>query len=103
VRRLTARRQCPKCRRIYNLLSQPPRSAGVCDDDGAALFTREDDTEEVILRRMQAYRDQTGPVLKWYGSSAVRTIDGGMAPELVARAVAQAVEESWRAAVSRER
>src|SRR5690349_24167336 len=33
VPRLTARRQCPKCLRIYNLLSQPPRVPETCDDD----------------------------------------------------------------------
>src|SRR5262249_37005787 len=48
IERLTARRQCPQCKRIYNLLSQPPRSEDVCDDDGAVLFCREDDREEVI-------------------------------------------------------
>src|SRR5580692_5806100 len=31
VGRLTSRRQCPKCKRIYNLLHQPPKVAGVCD------------------------------------------------------------------------
>ena len=30
-----ARRQCPRCLRLYNVLSQPPRIAGVCDEDGA--------------------------------------------------------------------
>ena len=43
VARLTARRQCPNCLKIYNILSQPPRSEGICDDDGAALVTRADD------------------------------------------------------------
>src|SRR5436190_1083830 len=32
VARLTARRQCPKCLRIYNVISQPPSVAEVCDD-----------------------------------------------------------------------
>ena len=45
VNRLTARRQCPKCLRIYNVLTQPPRVAEVCDDDGTVLTTRSDDQE----------------------------------------------------------
>ena len=65
VARLTARRQCPECRRIYNLMSQPPRNAGQCDDDGAPLMTRDDDQEAVIRRRLHAYEEMTGPLLDW--------------------------------------
>ncbi len=92
VARLTARRQCPHCKRIYNLLSQPPKVAGRCDDDGAALIAREDDQEAVIRQRLRAYHELTGPILKWYGASAVRSVDGGMPPDQVARAIAQVVE-----------
>ena len=97
VARLTARRQCPECRRIYNLLSQPPRVAGQCDDDSAPLLTRDDDQEAVIRRRMKAYQEMTGPLLEWYGATVVRTVIGGMAPERVLQAVARAVEEFSRA------
>jgi adenylate kinase len=92
VARLTARRQCPQCKRIYNLLSQPPKVAGQCDDDGAALMAREDDQEAVIRQRLRAYHELTGPILKWYGASAVHSVDGGMPPDQVARAIALVVE-----------
>jgi adenylate kinase len=91
VPRLTSRRQCPRCLRIYNLLSQPPRIAETCDDDGVALLTREDDKEAVIRQRLHAYQESTGPILKWYGESMVRRVDGGAPPKLVAQAVEQAV------------
>jgi len=91
VPRLTARRQCPRCLRIYNLLSQPPRIAGICDDDGVGLLTREDDKEAVIRQRLHAYEELTGPILKWYGESVVRRVDGGAPPKLVAQAVERAV------------
>ena len=87
VARLTARRQCPECRRIYNLLSQPPRVAGICDDDRAPLLTRDDDQEAVIRRRLVAYQELTGPVLDWYGPSVVRRVDGSLAPERVAEEI----------------
>ncbi len=76
VARLTSRRQCPRCLRIYN-------RAGECAHDGAALVTREDDREEVIRQRLRAYDELTGPVLDWYGRSTVRTVDGTAAPEEV--------------------
>jgi adenylate kinase len=88
VGRLTARRQCPQCKRIYNLLSQPPRSEGVCDDDGAALLTRADDQESVIRQRLAAYASLTGPILDWYGPKVVHKVDGSAAPDEVSRAIA---------------
>ena len=91
VVRLTARRQCPKCLRIYNVMWQAPRQPDRCDDDGEELIAREDDQEAVIRQRLAAYRALTGPVLGWYGEAAVRTVDGGLAPEEVARAVEAAV------------
>ncbi len=94
VIRLTSRRQCTQCKRIYNLLSQPPKIAGVCDDDGAPLMTREDDKEKVIRDRIRAYHQQTGPVLRWYNSGRLHRVDGSLPPDRVAREVAHAVIEA---------
>ena len=87
VGRLTARRQCPLCRRIYNLLYQLPRVAGRCDDDGRELITRADDREAVIRQRLRAYDELTGPILKWYGPSVVQTVDGSRPAAVVADAL----------------
>ena len=94
VARLTARRQCPECRRIYNLLSQPPLAEGQCDDDHAPLLIRDDDCEAVIRRRLVAYEELTGPILKYYGSSVVRTVNGDQAPEKVRAEIEAAVVEA---------
>lgn len=80
VARLNARWQCPRCLKLYNLLSQPPRFQGVCDHDGTTLIHREDDCEAVIRQRLQAYDEQTGPVLKWFGETRVRRVDGSLSP-----------------------
>ena len=45
VSRITARRQCGQCGRIYNMLSQPPKAGEICDDDQTPLIRREDDTD----------------------------------------------------------
>jgi adenylate kinase len=94
VARLTARRQCPQCKRIYNVLSQPPRVEGKCDDDGADLFTRVDDQEATIRQRMRAYEELTGPIVAWYGEAAVHKVDGSQPLEAVTKAVEQAVIEA---------
>jgi adenylate kinase len=87
VERITARRHCPKCSHIYNLLFQPPKVTGICDFDGAVLATREDDREEVLRERLEAYEKMTGPAIAHYAKSCYFKIDGTMAPADVSRQI----------------
>ena len=66
LQRLTGRRSCPTCGRIYNVYFQPPRREGVCDFDGAPLIQRKDDSEEVISERLKNYERQTLPLADYY-------------------------------------
>ena len=66
LRRITGRRNCPVCQRIYNVYWQPPQRDGFCDVEGAALVQRADDTEEVFEERMRAYGGLTAPVVEHY-------------------------------------
>jgi len=80
VGRLTSRRQCPQCKRIYNLLHQPPRVPGVCDDDGTPLITRKDDSEDVVTERIRTYDEVTRPVLSYYQDRNYHQIRGDRSP-----------------------
>jgi adenylate kinase len=64
--RLTGRRSCPTCGRLYNIHFQPPRVDELCDVDGTPLITRNDDRSEVITERLTAYEKQTKPVVDYY-------------------------------------
>jgi adenylate kinase len=65
--RLTGRRSCPTCGRIYNVHFQPPRVDEICDEvHGTKLVTRNDDRLEVIQPRLAAYEEQTRPVAEYY-------------------------------------
>lgn len=64
--RLTGRRTCPTCGRIYNVHFQPPRVNELCDLDGSKLSLRNDDREEVIRERLAAYDRQTKPLVEYY-------------------------------------
>lgn len=66
LQRLTGRRSCPACGRIYNVYFQPPRREGFCDFDGAPLIQRKDDSEEVISERLKSYERQTLPLADYY-------------------------------------
>ena len=64
--RLTGRRSCPTCGRLYNIHSQPPLADELCDVDGSKLVIRDDDREEVISGRLAAYDTQTRRVADYY-------------------------------------
>ncbi len=77
LKRLTGRRSCPTCGRIYNIYFSPSRVADLCDIDGAKLITRRDDCEEVISERLKAYERQTLPLTEYYRSKGqLYEIDG---------------------------
>ncbi|MDD2441243.1 MAG: adenylate kinase [Clostridiaceae bacterium] len=66
LKRLSGRRMCPRCGRGYNIHSQKPRAAGICDDCQVTLVQRADDKEETILKRLQTYKEQTEPLIAYY-------------------------------------
>ena len=97
LRRLTGRRSCPTCGRIYNVHSQAPRVAGICDVDGAKLAIRNDDREEVIAERLKAYEQQTLPVTKYYlRKGRLREVDGDQPLEQVTASAVAAIEDGNR-------
>jgi len=83
LQRLTARRQCPCCHRIYNQVLRPSKDGVTCDFDQVTLVTRDDDRESVILERLKAYRDQSHPVIDVYKHRRYIKIDGNLDPEVV--------------------
>lgn len=93
VGRMTSRRQCPRCSRIYNLLHQPPKSQGVCDDDGVALITRKDDQESVFRERLRTYDDVTRPVLAHYYNHEYYQIRGDRSPSYIFETISGILEK----------
>jgi len=66
VRRLSGRRTCRRCGRIWHESFDPPLVAGICDDCGGELFQRDDDLEETIRHRLEVYQEQTAPLVSFY-------------------------------------
>jgi len=64
--RIIYRRSCAKCGKIYNLLSLKPKTEGACDDCGAELVQRKDDTEEIAKSRFETYFKETAPLIDFY-------------------------------------
>jgi adenylate kinase len=99
IARLSARRECPVCGTLYNMVSQPPKADEVCDLDGHALVRREDDREDVIRERLEAYERETRPVLDYFHRAGrqVRQIEAGnLTPEQIAGKICSILEDSAR-------
>ncbi|MBE0433044.1 nucleoside monophosphate kinase [candidate division WOR-3 bacterium] len=71
IKRLVNRRYCPKCGRIYNCTTDPPKEENLCDNDRTALVTRDDDTVDIIRRRLKIYEDETRPMVDYYKSLGI--------------------------------
>jgi adenylate kinase len=66
VRRLSGRRTCRRCGRVWHVLFDPPARGEFCDDCGGELFQRDDDREETIRHRLDVYQQQTQPLIAFY-------------------------------------
>lgn len=87
VKRLTARRVCPKCGAVYNLIYNPPKRDEICDVCGTPLVQRSDDREDVIRNRLKVYRENTAPLIDYYREKGIfYEVDGvGKVEEVLER------------------
>ena len=90
VRRLSGRRTCRQCERVWHILYDPPVRPGICDDCGGELFQRDDDSEETIRHRLEVYTEQTAPLVSFYADEGTLIgIDAtGPVEEITSRALA---------------
>jgi adenylate kinase len=66
IGRLSARWSNPRNGRTYNAVTNPPRVAGIDDEDGGPLIQREDDKPETVGKRLDVYDEQTRPLIEYY-------------------------------------
>ncbi|HEV2317997.1 MAG TPA: adenylate kinase [Thermoplasmata archaeon] len=84
IGRMTGRRNCPTCGRIYNVVTLPPKSDSRCDVDGTPLQQRSDDREDAVRNRLRVYHQQTAPLFEFYRDRGLlRSIDASGAPAAV--------------------
>lgn len=68
IERICGRIACKKCGRPYHTKYDPPRQTNLCDFCNGSLYQRIDDTEEVLKKRLDVYRNQTEPLVQYYSS-----------------------------------
>ncbi|MEO0282329.1 MAG: adenylate kinase [candidate division WOR-3 bacterium] len=82
IKRLSSRRVCPLCKRIYNLLVERPKNDEICDICNVKLILRDDDKEEVIKKRIEVYKKDTEKLINYYKDKLIE-IDGEGEPEKI--------------------
>lgn len=71
ISRLTQRRICPSCSKVYNLTTDQPKVNEICDKCGTSLIIREDDCEATVRKRLKVYKEETFPLIEYYSKKCV--------------------------------
>ena len=72
VRRLSGRTTCDACQRPF--FGREPGERCEVDGKVGILVRRKDDEPDAVRKRLQVYRDQTSPVIDWYGKHGPRVV-----------------------------
>jgi adenylate kinase len=81
VKRISGRRVCVKAGHNYHIEFDPPKVAGICDQDGSRLIQRDDDQPDVVQERLVVYHEKTAPLIEYYDDMGLmRRIDGMRSP-----------------------
>ncbi|MCX7956630.1 MAG: nucleoside monophosphate kinase [Endomicrobia bacterium] len=84
IKRLTSRRTCPKCGKVYNIYTLKPKRDNLCDICNVELIVREDDKVSTVKKRLQVYKQETSPLIDYYKSkNLLITINAALPVEKV--------------------
>jgi adenylate kinase len=68
VRRLSGRYICRANQHVYNIVTKPPKVAGVCDLDGSELYQRSDDQGDAVQKRLDTFFRETTRLFDYYNA-----------------------------------
>ncbi len=71
IERLSNRRSCENCNKIYNLIYNPPLIKNKCNDCHGSLYLRDDDKPNTIQKRLNVYHEQTEPLIDYYSKQNI--------------------------------
>lgn len=92
IKRMSGRRTCKGCGRIYHIVNMPSKVEGVCDDCGGELIIRADDNEDTVKNRLQVYHKTTEPLIEYYKDRGILySFDGSGSPQEVLSAIMKVI------------
>ncbi|MDR1286455.1 MAG: adenylate kinase [Treponema sp.] len=92
LERLSGRRVCRSCGHNFHMVYDRPKKENICDYCGGEVYTRDDDREDAVRKRLEVYRAQTAPLIGYYRSK-------GLLLDVDARPAVEQVVENFRKAV----
>jgi len=97
IKRISGRRSCEICGRIFNVYSAAPGTMTHCDRCAGKppLVQRKDDEEETVRKRLEVYEKQTRPLAKFYGDRGLlRTINAQDSVDAVTQRLIAALDST---------
>ncbi len=97
VERIANRRSCRGCSAIYNVVFNPPKQEGICDECGGELYQREDQKPEVVQNRLEVYKNSSEALINYYAEKNVlRTEKAGDKAGQTSYEVAEKLEKELK-------
>jgi adenylate kinase len=97
VARLSRRRQCPECGRISSVDLSNGAAALVCENDGAALAQRADDTAETVRERLRLHERNSADLAQYYRDQDYYAICATREPEDICDELLNILAGNWSA------
>ena len=92
VGRMSGRRVCTACGASYHIVSNPPKTEGVCDNCGGEVTTRKDDEPATVLHRLEVYHASTEVLKSYYKKQGkLRVVVGNQPIEHTHRDILKAI------------
>jgi len=93
VKRLSGRRVCMDCGKVFHIVSNPAQMGDACDNCGGRVIQREDDMPGPIARRLALYDQQTAPLLDYYRNlGLLEQVDGDQPVDVVTSTILEIVD-----------
>ncbi|MDY6788641.1 MAG: nucleoside monophosphate kinase [Candidatus Nanohaloarchaea archaeon] len=96
LERITGRRHCGDCGVNYHIKFKPPKEESKCDECDGELRQREDDKPEEVKKRLDAFEDDTMPVINCYEDRGLlRVVDGNPGIDQVTESVFEVLDREF--------
>lgn len=93
IKRMSGRRVCESCGKVYHVIYSPTKVEGVCDDCESRLIQREDDSQEIVMSRLRTFHDLTEKLLDYYRMTGrLIVVKGREVIEMTSKEVLKALE-----------
>lgn len=92
VERMSGRRTCKDCSQTFHIISNPPKTEGVCDFCGGELTIRKDDAPETVKARLDTYHRDTEPLKDFYAKlGKLKTVENQPSIEATTAVIKEAL------------